>query len=283
MHLEPILKARAEALAPGRVRFNQRCVSLEQDATGVTARILDRGTGETYAVRARYDIASDGRKSVGQMVGIAMQAQGAALRMASVHFAADLSPWVTGPDVMTRFMINPDFGGSWASGVLMPEGPTQWGHKSEQWLLHTRYPFDDGSPLDEAWLRDRLDKFIGVPGLEPHVHNITEWDLGIFLAERYREGRIFLAGDSCHQHPPTGGLGMNSGVQDVYNLCWKLVEGMAGRAGDGLLDTYEVERRPVAANNVRVAMDNAMKHFEIDKALGLDAAKTPAENWRSMG
>jgi len=99
------------------------------------------------------------------------------------------------------------------------------------------------------------------------------------VADRYRDGRILLLGDACKRHPPTGGLGLNSGVQDAYNLCWKLAAVLAGRAGDALLDTYEAERRPVAARNVDLAISNAMHHFVIDQALGLSDQATPEENW----
>ena len=90
------------------------------------------------------------------------------------------------------------------------------------------------------------------------------------IAERYRAGRVFLVGDAAHRFPPTGGMGMNTGIQDAHNLCWKLAAVEAGWASDALLlDTYEVERRPVAQNNTDQSLNNAMKMLEVFGALGL--------------
>ncbi|MGE0314386.1 MAG: FAD-dependent monooxygenase [Lautropia sp.] len=284
MYLEPIIKRHAERLSPGRVRFFHEMLGLEQDADGVEAIVLNRETRQRFKVRSKYLFGADGGKTVGRMVGIAMTGQPTTMRMVSVHFGADLSRWAHGPDVMTRFLINPDFGGSWASGVLIPEGPTRWGNETEEWVFHSRYTSDDPGPIDPATVLARMKLVLGfdVIGVEPIVHNVSEWAMGGKLADRYRAGRVFLLGDSCHQHPPTGGLGMNSGVQDAYNLCWKIAAVLDGRARDALLDSYEVERRPVAANNVEVAMGNAMHHFRIDEAIGLSEKNSVEENWARL-
>ena len=282
MYVEPMLKARAEALSPGRVLFNHEFLQLQQHGDHVLATVRNRATNEIFQVQAQYLLGADGGKSVGNQVGIALVPQGPSMRMSSVHFAADLSAYARGPDVMTRFMINPDFGGSWASGVLIPEGPTRWGHESEEWVFHARYMYGEEGSLDKGKVLERLREVLGIPGLEPRVIHVTEWKMGNFLAERYRAGRVFLAGDSCHHHPPTGGLGMNCGIQDAYNLCWKLAAVLRGRAGDALLETYETERRPVAQNNMAVAFQNSANHFEIDRALGLSDQQSAAENWRRL-
>jgi len=282
MYVEPMLKARAETLSPGRVLFNHEFLDLRQDHDGVVARVRNRATDEVFEVEAQYLLGADGGKRVGTQVGIELIAQGPITRMSSVHFAADLSAYATGSDVMTRFMINPDFGGSWASGVLIPEGPTRWGQDSEEWVFHSRYAFGDDGPLDREKVIARMHEVLGVPDLKARVIHVTEWKLGCLLAERYRNGRVFLLGDACHQHPPTGGLGMNGGIQDAYNLCWKLADVLRGTAGDALLDSYEIERRPVAQQNMSVAMQNAMNHFEIDRALGLADDVGIEENWRRL-
>jgi 2,4-dichlorophenol 6-monooxygenase len=89
------------------------------------------------------------------------------------------------------------------------------------------------------------------------------------IAERYRAGRVFLAGDAAHRFPPSGGLGMNTGIQDVHNLAWKLRLVCEGAAGDALLDTYETERRPVARENADHSMQNALRMIEVFEALGV--------------
>ncbi len=282
MYVEPMLKARAEALSPERVLFNHEFLELTQDEEGVLATVRDRATNEVFQVRAQYLLGADGGKTVGRQVGIELVPQGPAMRMSSVHFAADLSAYAKGPDVMTRFMINPDFGGSWASGVLIPEGPTRWGHESEEWVFHSRYMFGDSGPLDKNKVLERMFQVLGIPDLQARIIHVTEWKMGNFLAERYRAGRVLLLGDACHQHPPTGGLGMNGGIQDAYNLCWKMSAVLAGRAGDAILDSYEIERRPVAQSNMAMAMHNSMNHFEIDRTLGLSDQNSVADNWRLL-
>src|SRR5260370_8794772 len=82
--------------------------------------------------------------------------------------------------------------------------------------------------------------------LEVEVLSVLPWTLASGMAERFRQGRVFLAGDAAHLIPPTGGQAMNVGIQDVHNLAWKLTGHLAGWAGSGLLDTYELERRPFA-------------------------------------
>jgi 2,4-dichlorophenol 6-monooxygenase len=106
------------------------------------------------------------------------------------------------------------------------------------------------------------------------VETISTWSMSAQIAERYREGRIFLAGDSAHRFPPTGGLGLNGGVQDIHGLVWRIAAVEAGWAKPALLDSYERERRPVAQKNADNSLKNAMKMFEVAQALGLDEERT---------
>jgi 2,4-dichlorophenol 6-monooxygenase len=93
---------------------------------------------------------------------------------------------------------------------------------------------------------------------------------------------VFLLGDAAHRHPPTGGLGLNSAIQDAYNLCWKLAAVLGGRAGEALLDTYSAERRPVDAANIDAALAAAMNHSSVVTALGLSPGKSIEENWEAL-
>ncbi len=281
MYLEPILKAHAERLSPQRVRFNHELTGFEQDDDHVTAEVRDRRSDERFRVRCKYLFGADGGRTVGKIVGIRQTGREHLMRMASVHFRADLSAWARGPDVLTRFLINPDHGGSWASGVLLPEGPTKWGHESEEWVFHTRYVGGDG-PFDPDHVVRHMCTVLGIEESVSQIVDVSEWVMEGVVAERYRSSRVFLMGDACHRHPPTGGLGLNSGVQDAYNLCWKVAAVLAGRAGDGLLDSYEAERKPIAECNVEHAIANAMHHFEIDRALGLSEKNTSDQNWNRL-
>jgi len=200
-----------------------------------------------------------------------------------VHFKADFSEITTGEDMLTRFLINPDIGGSWASGVLLPEGPLKWGHHAEEWLFHIKNPDQSDAPVDKHAVTEWMLKVLGLTRAEiEEVIHVSEWHMQGVIADRFSEGRIYLAGDACKVHPPTGGLGMNSGIQEVYNLGWKLKLVLEGKAAPALLDTYEVERRPVAEANIAAAMANAAEHFHIDRALGLEDAAGAAANWANM-
>jgi len=90
------------------------------------------------------------------------------------------------------------------------------------------------------------------------------WDLRIAMADRYRAGRVFLAGDAAHSHPPYGGYGINTGFEDARNLGWKLAAVIAGRGGEALLDSYDAERRPVFASTAR---DFIERYIDKDRQL----------------
>jgi 2,4-dichlorophenol 6-monooxygenase len=283
IRLEPLLRARAEELNPAGLRFHHELVALTDHGDHVLATIKDHSTGAEYVVRARYVVSADGGRTVGRCVGIDLSGQRNVVRMVSVHMTADLSAWARDDDVLIRWMVNPDFGGSFASGVLVPMGPERWGTRSEEWVFHQQYQPDDPDAEDPAKVIARMRATLRVPDdLEIKVHNVSPWWLEGLLADRFRSGSVFLVGDAAHRHPPTGGLGLTSAVQDVYNLCWKLAYVLRGQAGDALLDTYEAERRPAGNNNVTCAVNNAFNHFTIDAAIGLSPEKSAEENWAEL-
>jgi 2,4-dichlorophenol 6-monooxygenase len=283
IRLEPILRKRAETLAGSdKVRFNHDMLSFAQHADGVTAQVLDKHTGDTYEVRCGYLLGCDGGRTVGKLLGIQMEGVRDVMNMVSVHMTADLSRWARDPEVLIRWLVNPDFGGMWASGVLVPMGPDHWGPDSEEWVFHLQYSVDDADAMDQAKVLERMRATLGVPDFNPEVHNISHWILEALVAERFRDGRVFLLGDAAHRHPPTGGLGLNSAVQDAHNLCWKVAAVLDGAASEALLDSYELERRSVDANNADRAMKNALNHVTVEQAIGLSSQASAAENWDQL-
>jgi hypothetical protein len=98
------------------------------------------------------------------------------------------------------------------------------------------------------------------------VEDVQRWSASADYAERYRAGRVLLAGDAVHVMPPTGGFGGNCGVQDAYDLAWKLALVLGGSAGDALLDTYDAERRPVGAFTTEQAYTRYV--LRLDPSLG---------------
>src|SRR5262249_33627559 len=140
----------------------------------------------------------------------------------------------------------------------------------------------DPEAMQQDKVLERMRATLGIPGFNPEVHKISTWVMEGVIADRFRIGPVFLVGDAAHRHPPTGGLGVNSAVPEVYALCWKLAAVLDGRAGDGLLDSYEAERRPVDQANIDNALANAMNHFTIDRALNLSPDNTPEQNWAQL-
>jgi 2,4-dichlorophenol 6-monooxygenase len=282
IRLEPVLKAHAESLGRSEIRFNHELLSLEQDEGGVTARILDRANEEEYSVRADYLLGADGGRVVGAEAGIGMSGPRDIMKLVSVHMGADLSERMGDDEVLIRWLVNPDFGGSWASGILVPMGPDHWGPKSEEWVFHMQYATDDPDAMQEEKVLERMRATLGIADFSPRIFRISDWVMEGVIADRFRSGRVFLLGDAAHRHPPTGGLGLNSAVHDAYNLVWKIVAVLRGQAGDGLLDTYEAERKPVDQHNIDNAIANAMNHYKIDEALGLSPEKSADENWAEL-
>jgi 2,4-dichlorophenol 6-monooxygenase len=133
--------------------------------------------------------------------------------------------------------------------------------------------------LTDEQIEKNMRLALGIPDLQITVHKVTRWAPEGVLASKFRAGRVFLVGDAAHRHPPTGGLGLTSGIQDAHNLCWKLAAVLKGQAGENLLDTDEAERRPVDARNIQHSMENSMAHMEAGAAFGLNPAASAEENW----
>jgi 2,4-dichlorophenol 6-monooxygenase len=278
LRLEPLLREHAERRAPGMVRFGHEVVSFEQDAEGVTVQIRDRVGEREYAVRAQFVIAADGGRTFGPALGIEMQGPTGLMDMVSTHFSADFSPYLDDEETLIRFFISPEHGDSWSSGAVVAMGPDHWGTRSEEWVLHFMVMPDDPERFDEEAIVPRIRRLLKVPGLEVEVHRVSHWILDAIVAERYREGRVFLAGDAAHRHPPTTGLGLNTAIQDVHNLAWKLALVLEGGASGELLASYDAERRPVGARNAEWALLTWTNHLVVDAGLGVIPGAPPEAN-----
>lgn len=284
IRLEPILKARAEALAPDRVRFNTELLDLEQDTDGVTAMVRDKTAGTDLLVRARYVLACDGGRTVGRRLGVQLEGVRDVMRIVSVYMTADLSRWARDPDVLIRWLWIPHRG---SFATLVPMGPDHWGPESEEWVFHLNYETDDTRAIDDAQVIADMKQALGLPALDAKVHVVSRWTLEGILADRFQVGRVFMVGDAAHRHPPTGGLGLNSAIHDAHNLCWKIAAVLRGHAGDELLATYEAERRPVDGRNVQRSMENGLNHAVVGEAMGFvrgaDAEANLAALRRALG
>lgn len=240
--LEPALRAAADA----PLRFGAELIGLAEEAEGVVAVLADHRSGQEKRVRARYVLAADGANStVRRQLGIGTTGPGAMAGFTTVVFDADLSRWCADQPAGVYFTPHGVF------APLYPEGGWAWFAPTPE----------DAAHADWAGLVARA---LG-PGTEVRadVLRVQHWTMNAIVAERFRHGRVLLAGDAAHAIPITGGLGMNTGIADVHNLCWKLAGVLHGWAGTDLLDTYETERQPVAHRTLRQAVANTHLMMEV--------------------
>lgn len=217
-------------------RYGHALAGFAQDADGVSARVAT-ADGET-AVRARYLVGADGGRSF-------------------VRKALDIG--FPGESMKVRAVVADLTLGGLERGIWhrWGDGPRQLGlcplMGTGLFQLQMPVPLEGEVDLSEAGLSAAIAGRSGRADIVLHaVHWRSVYEMSSRLAERYRVGRVFIAGDAAHVHPPTGGQGLNTSVQDAWNLGWKLAAALEG-APDALLDTYETERRQIAAGMLGLA------------------------------
>jgi 2-polyprenyl-6-methoxyphenol hydroxylase-like FAD-dependent oxidoreductase len=226
--LEPVLRDRARELG-AELRTATELVRFTQDACGVTAVVRD-ADGETE-LRAAYMIAADGNRSpVRESLGIGRSGRGHIRVLRSVLFSAPLDEYLA-TGVLQFTIAEPDFRAFLTT------------YRDGRWVLF----LDGDRDHTEAELRAAITRAIGRADLPVELLTTGRWELSALIADRFRDGRVFLAGDAAHTLPPSrGGFGANTGIEDAHNLACKLAAVLGATAGEGLLDTYDAERRPIA-------------------------------------
>jgi 2-polyprenyl-6-methoxyphenol hydroxylase-like FAD-dependent oxidoreductase len=238
---EEILRERLAGFG-AHVELSTELTDFTHDADGVTATLT--ADGQTETVRAKYLVGADGgRSTVRKRLGIAFP--GETNEGETVLFA---DAFVDG--------VTHDHGSMWQKGdsgiSIMPLAGT------EQFVVVARPQVDD-EPIRD-YLQRQVTESTGRDDIVVReVTWQTTWRSNTRLAESFRDGRVFLAGDAGHVHPPTGGQGMNTGIQDGYNLGWKLAATLAG-GPDILLDSYEPERMAAARRALDIATNLMEKH-----------------------
>jgi 2-polyprenyl-6-methoxyphenol hydroxylase-like FAD-dependent oxidoreductase len=235
--LEPVLRELASK-AGGDLRFGTEVLDLAEDGDGAAATV--RGpAGDLAELSARYVIAADGARSpIRERLGIPRSGRGSLGRFVNIYFRADLADLVRGRE-FNLCQVE----GSGPDGTVFGErGTFASVNGTDRWIFSTTV-----SPGRTAadWAR-AVAAAIGMPGIPVEVLSVLEWEPGMFVADRFRQGPIFLAGDAAHIMPPYAALGANTGIQDAHNLAWKLAALLAGTAGAALLDSYHDERHPAA-------------------------------------
>ena len=254
--LEPLLLQEAKA-AGAEVFFDHEWQSAENRADGSVLSEVNTPAG-TVRFASRFVLACDGASSdIRHNLGIEMVGPELVQSFVGIHFRADLTPvLVDRPALLFEFI------GGAASGFFICH------RAASDWVF--MHPYDpavkDRDWFTERRVRELLREAIGAD-VALEIASVAPWRMSSQVAGSYRKGPVFLLGDAAHRFPPTGGIGMNTGVGDAHNLCWKLGFVLQGRADACLLDTYEDERRPVAVVNADQSLTNYRKMAGIEQAL----------------
>jgi putative polyketide hydroxylase len=249
--LEPILKAHAEDHG-AVVRFNTELAAFSQDRDGVTAQIRNRNTGEVESVNASYLIAADGATgTTRETLGVQRHGPGVLQHWMNVIFETDLQPVLQGRAIRSVFLTD-------INGTFVPR-------EDGRWLMAIQFVPERGesaSDFTPARCVDLIRRGAGRRDVHAEIVDAREWSAAAYIADCYVAGRAILLGDAAHLMPPTGGFGGNTGIQDAYNIVWKLDAVLRGQAGSQLIDTYDEERRPVAERTMTQALARLQAWFK---------------------
>jgi 2-polyprenyl-6-methoxyphenol hydroxylase-like FAD-dependent oxidoreductase len=287
---DPILRKFAQRYESVDLRYRHRVLGFSQDADKVVAEVEKLDSGEKITIAAKYMVACDGASSrLRSTLGIEMSGNAALTYTTNVIFRSKELPSLHKFGLCYRFIFI-GLEGTWATIVAI-DG-------KDEWRFSIIRSGNGERQLTEDEIHAAIRKAVG-RDFNYEIVSIMPWTRRELVAERMREGRVFLAGDSAHAMSPTGGFGMNTGVGDAVDLCWKMTATLQGWGGAKLLDSYTSERRPVAERNVREAAGNLgrmlspapSEHFLEDtpqadterKKVGDDFAIAMMREWKTLG
>ncbi|KAJ3549720.1 hypothetical protein NM208_g358 [Fusarium decemcellulare] len=253
---EPLLRKSAKKF--GAVQeFNETVVHYEEQPDGVLVVVQNVQSGKYRKFKTKYLVSCDGNRSATRRKeGIEWNGPGVLGESISINFRADLTPYLgTRAKHGVTYVTNPSID----AGFRLESGG------KAGFMIVTRAGDKKSFSPNSVSERDAKQYFRDASGIEDDiditVDSISYWSVAAFNAERFRStnGRVFIAGDAAHVMPPTGGMGGNTGIQDVHNLAWKLAYVLSGKAGTSLLQTYDAERRPVVEVTMRQAYSRLQK------------------------
>lgn len=254
------------------LRFSTEAVRLlkggEEGDDGIVLEIKDRLSGETEVISGCAMVAADGAASpMRDALGLKLEGQKAVKQLVNCYFRADIESHLNGRHGVLLFVNNQD-----ATGVLQPLDA------NGRWLSQINVEPHEFSL--EYFTKERAAEWVraaaGVPDLEVEVLSLGLWELNATTVDHFTKGRALVCGDAAHQFPPTGGLGVNTGLQGMHNAMWKLALFAQGKAGWDLVKTYHDERRPVSQQIVMQSFVNAsnVQRINVASATGEDSGLT---------
>ena len=247
-----------------QVHFLTEFVGFEEVEDGVICEIRSVETGRSEYWHAKYLLACDGAGSrTRRNAGIEMEGPATLAVIQNEYWRGDLSRFPLAREAAGYMVYSNQPGMPPRASILNTNGKDRWLS-----LLQIGWEKDERPrPWTDAEMIEIIRKQAGVPDLDVTLLNRSIWRMSRQVANNFRGRRVFLVGDAAHRFPPTGGFGLNSGVQDAHNLAWKLVYVLRGQASDKLLDSYDVERRPVAQSNADFSYGNMIRFRRIDDAV----------------
>jgi putative polyketide hydroxylase len=252
-HNEAVLLRAAQACDSVDIRFQTKATEITQDPHGVSVT-LQNPDGSSETIRTGYLIAADGDSSpIRESLGIKRKGPGELGRFVSVYFRAEYGKHLEGRRALVANAIGEDF----FEVFVTVNG-------DDLWLMH--HFLDDGE-TPEDWPLERMHaqvvKASGLPDEPVEILSLSPWVMSPSLSPEWRRDRIFFVGDAAARVSPTGGLGLNNGIQGVHNLAWKLAAVLHGQAADALLETYQTERLAASIFTFENSGNNAEEIFEI--------------------
>jgi 2,4-dichlorophenol 6-monooxygenase len=255
-----------------QARMSTEYVSHVQDEGGVTTTCRDRLSGETLEVRSKFLVGADGGNSlVAEHAGLPFEGQMGVGGSMNILFRADLSRYVAHRPSVLYWIMQP---GADVGGIGM--GLVRMVRPWNEWLIVWGYDINQPAPeVTPEFATGVARQLVGDPDLEIELLNANTWTVNNMYATHMQNGRVFIMGDAAHRHPPSNGLGSNTSIQDGFNLAWKLAAVVKGQARAKLLDSYSVERAPVAKQIVTRANQSIGEFGAIFEALGMAAGVKP--------
>lgn len=235
------------------LRFSVTLVDFEQKTDHVLCHLLDNETKTVERVEYQYLIAADGAHSpIRDKLNIKMEGVPSLGRYLTIYAHVDLSSWLKEKQAVVYSFTGKDQIGHFLMAV---------DHK-DRWIFGHRLS-DETTKVTDAYCRDVIRSFLSGNDIEIQIISHSIWDMAALNAQTYQRENIFLVGDAAHRMPPTGGMGMNTGIAGAQNLGWKLAYVLKSFAKPSLLTTYEKERKPIAAYTLGWSGHNAKRMFSM--------------------
>lgn len=275
--LEPVLLETARGFG-AKVLFNNEVIGVEQTDDKVYSLVEDKENGEKYIVESDFVVGADGARSVvANTFGFefdGMMGQGHAM---NVWFDADLSKYTAHRHAVLYPTLQPGNDDWIGGGTFICIQP--W----NSWVLLYMYnPDNEEAETSEQAVVNRIHSLIGDDNIGLKINMMSKWTVNNMFAKETLKGRVAIIGDAAHRHPPSGGLGSNTCVQDAFNLAWKVEHILKGKAGMDLLQSFSVERSAAAKQMVNRAITAMINMQNVPQALGLRPGQTEEEGWAAI-